>query len=321
MSTLIHMDEARASRIRHALWFLLIGVVIVWFGAMPALGGNLSLYFSLMLWVTMASSFNIIAGFTGYMPFGYVAFYGVGTYATAILVVNYAVSPYVAVPLAGVAGLVLGLVFAPTLRLGGIYFAIVSLSLAVIMQRLMSLAPDDITGGSHGLNLGRQTVREEGYYAMMTVLVAALATVTWLARSRLGKALRAIRDDPVAADAMGVNVTLSRLKAWLMSAFFASLCGGVQAWFTGALDPITAFDVLVTAKTVIYAMAGGLGTVTGPVVGTVILGWVDELIWRQFPVLNNFLLGFIIALLILFMPRGIVGTLMQRYPQIRRLVL
>lgn len=321
MSSLTQIDEAQASRIRHTIWFSLIAIVVVWFGLMPTLGGNLSLYFSLMLWVTMATAFNIIAGFTGYMPFGYVAFYGMGTYATAILVVNFDVSPYLAIPAAGVAGMVLALIFAPTLRLGGIYFAIVSLSLAVIMQRIMGLAPDDLTGGSHGLNLGAKTNRQDGYYAMLLVLVMALTTVTWLARSRLGKALKAIRDDAEAADAMGVNVQRSRLYAWLMSAGFASLCGGVQAWFTGALDPITAFDVLVTAKTVIYAMAGGLGTVTGPVIGTVILVWVDELIWREFPILNNFLLGLIIALLILFMPRGIVGTIMQRYPRTRRLIM
>jgi len=321
MSSLTQIDEAQASRIRHTIWFGLIAIVVVWFGLMPTLGGNLSLYFSLMLWVTMATAFNIIAGFTGYMPFGYVAFYGTGTYATAILVVNFDISPYIAIPMAGVAGMVLALIFAPTLRLGGIYFAIVSLSLAVIMQRIMGLAPDDLTGGSHGLNLGAKTNRQDGYYAMLLVLVMALTTVTWLARSRLGKALKAIRDDAEAADAMGVNVQRSRLYAWLMSAAFASLCGGVQAWFTGALDPITAFDVLVTAKTVIYAMAGGLGTVTGPVVGTVILVWVDELIWREFPILNNFLLGLIIALLILFMPRGIVGTLMQRFPRMRRLIM
>ena len=321
MSSLTQIDEAQASRIRYTIWFGLIAIVVVWFGLMPTLGGNLSLYFSLMLWVTMATAFNIIAGFTGYMPFGYVAFYGMGTYATAVLVVNYDVSPYIAIPMAGVAGMVLALIFAPTLRLGGIYFAIVSLSLAVIMQRIMGLAPDELTGGSHGLNLGAKTNRQDGYYAMLLILVMALTTVTWLARSRLGKALKAIRDDAEAADAMGVNVQRSRLYAWLMSAAFASLCGGVQAWFTGALDPITAFDVLVTAKTVIYAMAGGLGTVTGPVVGTVILVWVDELIWREFPILNNFLLGLIIALLILFMPRGIVGTLMQRFPRMRRLIM
>lgn len=321
MSSLTQIDEAQASRIRHTIWFALIGIVVVWFGSVPALGGNLSLYFSLMLWVTMATAFNIIAGFTGYMPFGYVAFYGAGTYASAILIVNYDITPYLAIPAAGLAGAALALIFAPTLRLGGIYFAIVSLSLAVIMQRVAGLAPDEITGGSHGLNLGHKTEREEGYYAMLLVLVMALTTVTWLARSRLGKALKAIRDDAVAADAMGIDIQRSRLYAWMMSAAFASLCGGVQAWFTGALDPITAFDIIVTAKTVIYAMAGGLATVTGPVVGTVILVWVDELIWREFPILNTFLLGLIIALLILFMPRGIVGTLMQRFPRMRRLIM
>ena len=321
MSSLTSMNEEKASRIRHTLWFGLIGIVIIWFGSIPILDGNQSLYFSLMLWVTMATAFNIIAGFTGYMPFGFVAFYGMGTYTAAILVSIVKISPYVAIPASGVAGVLVALLFAPTLRLGGIYFAIVSLSLAVILQRIMGLAPEDITGGSGGLNLGQHTVREQGFYAMLIVLVAALATVTWLTRSRLGKALRAIRDDAEAADAMGVNVQRSRLYAWLLSALFASLCGGIQAWFTGALDPVTAFDVLVTAKTVIYAMAGGLGTVTGPVIGTLILVWVDELIWRQFPVLNSFLLGLIIALLILFMPRGIIGTLMQRYPRCRRLIM
>lgn len=321
MSSLTQIDEIQASRIRHTIWFSLIAIVVVWFGSMPTLDGNLSLYFSLMLWVTMATAFNIIAGFTGYMPFGYVAFYGIGTYATAILVVNYDISPYLAIPAAGLAGVALALIFAPTLKLGGIYFAIVSLSLAVIMQRIVGLAPEEITGGSHGLNLGQKTERQEGYYAMLLVLVSVLMTVTWLARSRLGKALKAIRDDAEAADAMGVNVQRSRLYAWLLSALFASLCGGVQAWFTGALDPITAFDIIITAKTVIYAMAGGLSTVTGPVVGTIILVWVDELIWREFPILNNFLLGLIIALLILFMPRGIVGTIMQRFPRMRRLIM
>ena len=94
-----------------------------------------------------------------------------------------------------------------------------------------------------------------------------------------------------------------------------------EAWFTGALDPQTAFDVLITAKTVIYAMAGGFGTVLGPLVGTVFLVWVDELIWRSFPVLNNFLLGLIIAALILFAPRGIIGSAMRRYPWIRRYIM
>ena len=307
--------------IRRVIWYALVAIIVVWCAVIPPLEGNLSLYFSLMMWVTLATGLNFIAGFAGYMPFGYVAFYGIGAYATGVAVKMIGIPVYAAIPVAGMCGLAFGLLVAPTLRLSGIYFAIVSLSLAIICQRAVSLLPDEFTGGSHGIILGVTTVREHGYYAMLLVLVAALITASWLAHSRLGRALKAIRDDPEAAEAMGVNVPRSRLYAWLLATLFAALVGGVQAWFSGALDPQTAFDVLVTAKTVIYAMAGGLGTVLGPLVGTVVLVWVDELIWRSFPVLNNWLLGLIIVLLILFAPRGLVGSLMQRYPRLRRFVM
>ena len=131
--------------------------------------------FSLMMWVTLATGINFIAGFTGYMPFGYVAFYGIGTYVTAILVKVLGVSEYLAVPAAGLSGILLALLFAPTLRLNGIFFAIVSLSLAVVCQRLMSLLPEEITGGSHGLNLGVATDRTHGYYAMLIIMFVASA--------------------------------------------------------------------------------------------------------------------------------------------------
>lgn len=317
----MEIDTRRADAVRRTLWYGLVAIILIWCAVIPAFDGNLSLFFAMMMWVTLATGLNFIAGFTGYMPFGYVAFYGIGAYATGIAVKILGMSVYLAVPFAGVVGMVFALLFAPTLRLSGIYFAIVSLSLAIICQRAIALMPEEITGGSLGLNLGVVTVREHGYYAMLLILVVALLTASWLARSRLGKALKAIRDDAEAAEALGINVPRSRLYAWLLAALFPSLAGGTQAWFTGALDPQTAFDVLVTAKTVIYAMAGGLGTILGPLVGTVVLVWVDELIWRSFPVLNNFLLGAIIAALILFAPRGLIGSLMRRYPRLRRYIM
>ena len=249
-------EEISAQRLKSSLWYAIITVLILSCFLVPLQDGNLSFMFSLMMWVTLATGINFIAGFTGYMPFGYVAFYGIGTYVTAILVKVLGVSEYLAVPAAGLSGILLALLFAPTLRLNGIFFAIVSLSLAVVCQRLMSLLPEEITGGSHGLNLGVATDRTHGYYAMLIIMFVALVSASWLGQSRLGKALKAIRDDPDAADAMGIHVSRVRLYAWIMSAFFAALAGGAQAWFTGALDPITAFDVLITAKTVIYAMAG-----------------------------------------------------------------
>lgn len=315
------IDPHRNRVVRRIIWYSLVVVILAVCASAPVRDANLSFYFNFMMFATLATGINFIAGFAGYMPFGYVAFYGVGAYATGIAVRSLDLSPYLAVPFGAAVGLALALLFTPTLRLSGVYFAIVSLSLAVICQRVVALLPEDITGGSLGLNIGVLTDRVNGYYAMLIVLVAALLTASWLADSRLGKALRAIRDDAEAADAMGVNVARARLWAWLLAAGFASLAGGTQAWFTGAFDSQTAFDVLITAKTVIYAMAGGLGTVLGPVIGTVVLVGIDEVIWRTFPVTNNFLLGLIIALLILFAPRGLIGSLLRRYPRLRGYVM
>jgi branched-chain amino acid transport system permease protein len=313
-------EHERTTRIYYGLAALLGAAVIVYFAAVPLLGANLAFHFYLMLWITMASGFNVAAGFSGYMPFGYVAFYGIGAFTTAILVKKLGLPVLAALPVSGVAGLVLALLFAPTLRLSGIYFAIVSLALAAICRLVITNMPEEITGGSFGLQLGSRAEPLLSFYVMMAVMVAALGTILVLSRSRLGKALRAVRDDPEAADMMGVNVVRVRLYGWLVAAFFPALCGGVEAWYTNVVDTETAFNTLITAKTVIYAVAGGLGTVTGPVVGALVMVWLDELIWRRFPLLNLLILGVATVLLVLFLPRGIVGTLLRRRPDWRRYV-
>ncbi len=319
--TISAAPEERVAAIRNGMWYGLLLVLTVGFAFIPAFSGNLPFFFYLMLWVTMASAFNIISGFTGYMPFGYVAFYGIGAFTTAILTKKVGVPVYFSLPIAGLAGVALSLLFAKTLKLNGIYFAIVSLALAIICRLVITNMPEEITGGSFGISLGSRAEPVKSFYVMLGTMLVALLTVTWLARSRLGMALRAIRDDSDAAEAMGINVPRARLMAWMMAAFFPSMCGGIEAWYTNVVDTETAFDVLITAKTIIYAMAGGLGTVTGPVLGVVIMVWVDDLIWQRFPLLNLFLLGTAIVLLIQFMPRGIVGSLMQRRPKLRRYIL
>ncbi|MEO7852597.1 MAG: branched-chain amino acid ABC transporter permease [Rubrivivax sp.] len=295
-------------------------IVAIYFVLVPVFDLNIAFHFYLMLWITMATAFNVAAGFSGYMPFGFVAFYGVGAFTTAILVKSLAFPVLLALPFSGVAGVVLGLLFAPTLRLSGIYFAIVSLALAGICRLVISNMPAEITGGSFGLQLGSRAQPVHSFYVMLFVMMLALGTVLWLSRSRLGKALRAVRDDAEAADMMGVNVTRVRLKGWLIAAFFPALCGGVEAWYTNVVDTETAFNTLITAKTIIYAVAGGLGTVAGPIVGSVVMVWLDELIWREFPRLNLLILGLATIGLVLFLPRGIVGTVLRKRPQWRRYI-
>ena len=113
--------EVSAQRLKSSLWYAIIISLILGCFLVPLQDGNLSFTFSLMMWVTLATGINFIAGFTGYMPFGYVAFYGIGTYTTAILVKVLGVSEYLAVPAAGFSGILLALLFAPTLRLNGIF--------------------------------------------------------------------------------------------------------------------------------------------------------------------------------------------------------
>jgi branched-chain amino acid transport system permease protein len=313
-------ERAAADRIYYTLAAAIGGVVGIYFLFVPVLDLNIAFHFYLMLWITMASAFNVAAGFSGYMPFGFVAFYGVGAFTTAILVKSLGFPVLLALPFSGLAGVILGLLFAPTLRLSGIYFAIVSLALAGICRLVISNMPEDITGGSFGLQLGSRAEPVHSFYVMMAAMLLALGVILWLSRSRLGKALRAVRDDAEAADMMGVNVTRVRLYGWLIAAFFPALCGGIEAWYTNVVDTETAFNTLTTAKTVIYAVAGGLGTVTGPIVGAVVMVWLDELIWRRFPLLNLLILGVATVLLVLFLPRGIVGTVLRARPGWRRYI-
>lgn len=316
------MSEAAAdperTHYRVRLWLAVIAIAACILAYVPLSGVSLSFWFYLMLWVTMASALNIMAGFTGYLPFGYVAFYGIGAYATAISVRMLGLPVWIGFVAAGVAGVLLSLLFAKTLVLRGIYFAIVSLALAVICRLVISHLPESVAGGSFGITLSASNSPAISYYAMLAVMIATLLTVTWLSQSRLGTALRAIRDDVDAAAVMGVSVGLARTKAWVLSALFAALTGGIEASYTNIVDAETAFNLQITTKAIIYATIGGLGTVIGPVIGTLAMVSVDDVIWQRFPVLNVFLLGAVIVALMLFLPRGVLGTLIWRKPRLRR---
>ncbi|RKF13589.1 branched-chain amino acid ABC transporter permease [Roseovarius spongiae] len=314
------MENARDSRVRVMVWAGVVAALTLGFAIVPFLTDNLSFMFYMMLWIIMASAFNFVAGLAGYMPFGYVAFYGVGAYATGILYKTLEFPIPLALIGAGLTGATVGLLLAPTLRLRGVYFGIVSLALAMAAKLTISLMPADLTGGSLGLILSSANDPLAAYYAMFVVLLLLLATATWLSMSRTGTALRAIRDDQEAAAVVGVNVVSTRMKAWISAAVFPALVGGVEAWYTNAIDLESSFNLLITAKSIVYAMAGGLGYLVGPILGSGLLYGVDQLIWRQFPTLNLLLLGVIIVLLMLMLPRGIVGAFAQRFSKLRKYI-
>lgn len=293
---------------------------IIFLILVPVLPVSISYFFYMLFWITMASAFNIIYGFVGYLPFGYVMFYGVGTYVTAVLWSRFQVPIPVGILASGAAGVFLSILFAPTLRLRGIYFAIVNFSCAMALRIVVANLPTEWSGGSFGITLSGAYKPTTSYYFLLVLMLVTIAVSLLISRSRLGIALRCIRDDEAAAAVMGINVPLSRLKAWMMAALFPSLAGGIEAWFTAIVDPDTSFNLMATAKTVVYAMFGGLGTIIGPIFGAIFMYGLDDFIWGRFPLLNLPILGFMIVFLILFLPRGVVGSVTQKWPQLRQIL-
>ncbi len=313
-------QDQNIEKLKYLIAFCLFAALTVGLALIPVFSANASFAFYLMLWIAMATGMNICVGFTGYLPFGYVVFYGIGAYATGICykILGLPILPSLVV--AGLSGAAVALLMTPTLRLKGVYFSIVSLGLATIVRLLISNLPDSYTGGSMGLILARANNPVHSYYAMLIVMVLALGIVLWLSSSRLGRVLKAIKDDDMAAACIGVDVPRARLKAWVLAAIIPALVGGVEAWYTNVVDPEYSFHVLLTAKSIIYGMAGGFGTITGPLVGAIALVGIDHVIWERFPIINLLLLGVVIILLMLFLPRGIVGSLLKRKPNLRRYI-
>lgn len=263
------------------------------------------------MYVALASSWNIVGGFTGYPSFATAAFFGLGAYASAVLRTSTAASlPISWLVGAAVAGLFSLIVGPAILRLRGHYFAVASLVIAAVLREIVNSATS-ITGGGMGLNLPASgaidvDAQTRLYYGSM--LVAAVFTVgiaAWIWRSRLGWAVRCIEQNEDAAIVLGVNTLAAKISVFAVSAATAGLVGAIYATWIGYIDPTDAFDDLLSVKPIVMAFIGGVGTVFGPVVGAVIFLALEEFVWRNVLNFHAGILGIIIVALLVFMPGGL----------------
>jgi branched-chain amino acid transport system permease protein len=265
-----------------------------------------------MMYVVLALSWNIISGFTGYTSFGHVAFYGIGAYACAILVADYRwhwlPTLGVAAVLAAVVGVAIGY---PVLRLKGPYFAIAMLG-AAEGTRVVATVWDSLTHGGLGISMPSAETSMETYYAMLVLMVLTVAVAYVVGHSRFGIRLNAIREDEAAAEALGINATLYKLAAFVLSAVFPAVAGGIQAYKVLYIDPPSVFFVQITIAMALMSMLGGKGTVIGPIVGAVLLYTAQELTWVNFPSAHLVAYGLFIVLVARFMPRGLMGFAIDR---------
>jgi branched-chain amino acid transport system permease protein len=290
------------------MWRLIIAIpIIALLGAVPWIGDDLIIHFgiSTLLVATLAQSWNILGGFTGYVSFGNSVFYGLGTYGTAIAMVQFN-QPFwlglvVGAILAIVCALVLGI---PILRLRGPYFAIATLGLSAAMGAVFANLP--IAGANIGLILPLTRADAMFYELALALLVACTGVVAWMSSNRFGMALIAIREDEDAADAMGVHTTLYKVLALVLSAVFTAIAGGIHAYWITFIDPASAFDLTLNVQMVIMAVLGGPGTVFGPVIGAFILAVIYEYLSSSISTAAALLFGIVIVLAVVFMPRGVV---------------
>jgi branched-chain amino acid transport system permease protein len=279
---------------------------------LEATGYGLRVGLQLFMWIALAQSWNLISGLTGYVSFGHVVFFGTGAY-TASLLVNAGMPWPLACLSGGGAGALLALIIGwPCLRLKGPYFAIAMLGLNEVMRVIVSYA-EGLTGGGNGLSLPTLDASRSIYYAMGLVAAAVTAVTYAIVTSRFGLRLMTIREDEVAAEAMGIDTLRYKIYAFMLSAIGPGIVGGLSARDQGYIEPISVFPLIMTITMIVMALFGGKGTIWGPVLGAVVLFIFQEAVWARFVYLHQLLFGAIIVTVVLLMPRGILGVLQQKY--------
>jgi branched-chain amino acid transport system permease protein len=272
----------------------------------------ISLLYLTLYFISLAAAWNLFSGFSGYINFGYVAFIGIGMYASVIAYVDLKFDIISAYLFGGMAAAVFAaLIGYPILRIRGAYFSIAMLAIAEgarVLAGTEYLEP--FTRGGSGIAVLAGNLVQQ-YYAMLALATVIVASSMLIARSRFGLSLIAVREDEAAADGMGVNTTTVKLLAFVVSAFFAGTAGGIHATFVHYIEPFAAFDVKYTMLPIIMAIFGGLGTVVGPVVGGLFLELVSDYAWLHFGRMNVTLFGLILMGLILWMPDGVVVRLKE----------
>jgi branched-chain amino acid transport system permease protein len=294
---------------------LLLGVVIA-LGVLPWVGQPYTLRLGTFacMYAVLAVSWNVIGGFAGYPSFATAAFFGFGAYAGGIMLTRgypLAVAALSAGAIAFAAAVLMGAVL---LRLRGHYFAIASLAVAEVLRELTNSATE-LTGGGMGLNIpfdaasGGGVVAEATYYfrAMWLLLIVTLVVVLYIQRSRLGFGLACIRQNEAAADMIGVNATLYKSLALAFSGVFVAMAGTLYAGWVHYIEPPDVYDILYAVKPIVMVLLGGLGSVTGAVLGAFAFLGIEELVWRNYLQIHTGMLGLLVVVLLLFLPQGLVS--------------
>lgn len=256
--------------------------------------------------IIMAMSLNLVTGFTGQLHLGHAGFMAIGAYTSGLLATQLGVGSPWAVLISGVVAALFGLIVGlPTLRLKGDYLAIATLGFGEIVR--ITILNLDITGGPFGL---RGIPRLTNLPTVIIAVVVSYVILHSLVHSRIGRALIAIREDEVAAEAMGIETTRLKVTAFALAAFFAGIAGGLLAFWLRFLSP-GSFGFLVSIEVLSMVVLGGLGHLFGSALGAAFITYLPELLRTSAPAIAEHRMIFYGALLVIAMilrPNGLLGT-------------
>ena len=283
-----------------------------------------------VMYVGLATAWNIMGGYTGYISLGHAAFFGFGAYALGLMLVHLNITPgygpFFLIPVAGLLTAVLAVGIGwVALRTRAATFVIVTIAFMFMLQ-LLAENLVKLTGGGGGLGLpyphdwGGDFFNTPYYYAMLLLATVGLVTSWWIRRSKFGLGLLAIRDDEDKALAVGVPTRAFKLTAYVISATLVGMIGGVYAYYVTYIYPQFVVDPLIGISMVLMAFLGGLGTLSGPVIGAVLLEPAQLEFAYRFGASRLYLVFYsaVFLLVILLLPRGIVPSVSELINRWRR---
>lgn len=299
---------------------LLIPALLAVYVAVPLVFGSdnyvMSLVIASLVIGGIALSWALLGNLGGMVSFGHSAFFGVGAYASAVLTMQHGVPVFLAMLLAGVAAIVSAILMLPVLRLRGPYFALAILAYAHIF-RIFATEWTSVTGGSAGIaNIPRLPVvagidfggKTGNYLVILTIVLVFAAIYDMIRRSPHGLALRAMHDSDDATRVVGVNNTLLKGLMLLVSSFMCGVVGAFNVHYINFLEPDYAFSTLWVTIPIVAAIFGGYRTITGPLVGAVVVYLVDQLVVKSIiPTGHQLVLGVVLVAMIIASPDGLLA--------------
>lgn len=309
------------------IFWLLTAVVVIAIFALSRLVTNDYFFFAgylVLQFVVLSTAWNILGGYTGYVNFGSAGFFAIGAYAAVVM--HKVWGPPVPVlilvggVISGVVGLGMGYL---TLRLRGVFFAIATLALAIVLETLITNW--DYVGGSRGVYIIRPATAPiigsyiQYLFLLMLVLAGiAVATARSIEHSTLGYGLAAIRDDEQAAEAAGVPTLRLKLIATTLSGAFMGMAGAPLPYYVTYLDPASGFNLSYAVDSIAMPLIGGTTMWIGPVIGAVLLGTIQQIATVTISsALNLLIVGLLLVGFVIIAPNGIIGWFERRSTRVR----